>query len=57
MLGGVEQSLGRDAAPVQANAAEILFLDQQNFFAEMSGTLSHDITAGARADDDEVKFS
>jgi hypothetical protein len=51
MLGRIEQRLGRNATAVQADPAKMFFLDQQNFFSEMSGALGHHVSAGTRADD------
>ena len=56
-LGRAQQRLGRDAAPVEADAAEILALDDRGFEAQLRRTDRRDITAGARADDDEIEFS
>src|ERR1700743_2006984 len=56
-LGGSQQRLGRNAAPVQADAAEVGFLDNRGLEAELSGTNSCNIAAGARADDNDVEGS
>src|SRR5690606_14530081 len=56
-LAGLEQGLGRDAAPVQADAAQVLALDDGDLLAQLAGADGGDIAAGAGADDDEVEFS
>src|SRR5262249_36514117 len=53
-LGRAQERLGRDAAPVQADAAELLALDARDLHAELRAANRRDITAGAAADDDEV---
>ncbi len=54
-LGGVEQRLGRDAADVEAGAAERLaLLDDGDFHAELRRADRADIAAGPGADDDEI---
>ena len=55
-LGGAQQRLGRDAAPVEADAAEMLALDHGDLHSELRGADRRDIAAGAAADDDQVKF-
>src|SRR3981189_724852 len=50
-----QQRLGRDAAPVQTNAAEIGFLDNCCLEAELRRTDCGDIAAGTGADDDDVE--
>ncbi len=54
-LGGAQQRLGRDAAPIQADAAEMLALDDRGFQAELRGADGGDITAGASADDCQIE--
>src|SRR4029077_9289039 len=54
-LGRAQQRLGRDAAPVQADAAEIGFLDHRGLEAELGCTDRRDISAGTGADDDDVE--
>ena len=49
-LGGVQQALGGDAAHVQAGAAQVLFLDNGDLGAQLRGTDSRHIAAGAAAD-------
>ena len=56
-VGVLEQRLGRDAAPVQAGAAERgRALDHGGLQAELRGTNGGDVTAGARANHDDVVF-
>ena len=50
-----QQRLGRDAAPVQADAAEIGFLDDRGLETELRRTNGGDVAAGAGADDDDVE--
>jgi hypothetical protein len=49
-----QQRLGRDAAPVEANPAEVFTLDNGDFQAKLRGTDRRDISAGSGAEDDEV---
>ena len=52
-----EERFARDAADVQTGAAELLvFLDDGCAETELSGANRGDITAGAGADDNDVKF-
>ena len=53
-LGRAQQRLGRDAAPVEADAAEILALDDRGLEPELRRADRRDIAAGARAENDEV---
>src|SRR5690606_31601618 len=53
-LGGVEQGLGRDAADVQAGAAELVLLDQGDAEPELGGMQGAGIAAAARSQDDDV---
>src|SRR3954471_17863180 len=50
-----QQRLGRNAAPVQADAAEIGFFDDRGLEAELRGADRGDVAAGAGADDDNVE--
>ena len=55
---GIEQGLARDAADVQAGAAERLgfpLLDAGDFLAELGGPDGGDVPAGAAADDDQIE--
>ena len=54
-LGRAQQRLGRDAAPVQADAAEIGFFDDRGLETELRGADRGDVAAGAGADDDDVE--
>ena len=53
-LGRAQQRLGRDAAPVEADAAEQLALDDRGLEPELRGADRGDIAAGPGAEDDEV---
>ena len=53
-LGGVEQRLGGDAAPVQAGAAHLAALYHGGVQAQRRGTQGGGIAAGACADDDQL---
>ena len=53
-LGRAQQRLGRDAAPVEADAAEILALDDRGLEPQLRRADRGDIAAGPRAEDDEV---
>ena len=53
-LAGVQQRLGRDAAAVQAGAAELLLLDQHDAHAELCRTQRAGVATAAAAQDDEV---
>ena len=49
-VGGVQEGLGGNAAPVQADAAQaLLALDQDDFLAEVRRVKGRGITARARA--------
>ena len=54
-LGRAQQRLGGDAAPVEADAAQIVALDDGRLEAELGGADGRDVAAGARADDDDVE--
>ena len=53
LLGHVDQCLGRDAADVQASAAQRLALDQHRGYAQLPGADGRDIAARAAADDQQ----
>ncbi len=56
-VGMLEQRLGRNAAPQQAGAAErLLLLDHGGLQTELRGANGGDVSAGSRADDDDVVF-
>jgi hypothetical protein len=54
-LGRAQHRLRRDAAPVEADAAHVLALDDRDRKAELRGADGGDIAAGARADHDHVE--
>ena len=49
-----QQRLGRDAAPVEADAAQMLALDDGGLQPQLRGADRRHIAAGAGADDDDV---
>ena len=51
-----QQRLGRDAAPVQADTAEIVALDDGRLETELRRADGGDIAAGAGADDQNVEI-
>src|SRR5262249_44246732 len=53
-LGRAQQRLGRDAAPVEADPAEVLALDARGLEAELSAADRRDIAARARPDHDDI---
>src|SRR3990170_6739649 len=57
-LRGVEQGFGRDAAGVQADAAQagVLF-DESDLLASVGGIEGGGVTAGARTEDDDFSFA
>src|SRR5690606_21984496 len=54
-LAGLQQRLGRDAPPVQADAAEGVALDDGGLHAELRGADRRDVAARAGADHDDVE--
>jgi len=54
-LGGAQQRLGRNAAPVETDAAEVLALDQSDLAAELGGADRRDVAARPAADDDDIE--
>src|SRR3546814_488614 len=54
-LGRAQQRLGRDAAPVQADAAELVALDDGGLEAQLGRADRRGIAAGAGAEDDDVE--
>jgi hypothetical protein len=54
-LGRAQQGLGGNAAPVEADAAEIRALDDRGLEAELRRADGGDVTAGAGADDQDVE--
>ena len=55
-LAGLQQGLGRDAAPVQADAAQGLALHNGGLEAQLGGADGRDVAAGTGADDDDVEI-
>ena len=53
-LGGVQQRLGRDAAAVQAGAADLVLLHHRDRQPGRRGVEGRRVSAGAAAEDDEV---
>jgi len=51
-----QQGLGRDAAPIKADAAEVIALHDRGLEAELGCADRGDIAARARADDDDVEI-
>ena len=55
-FGGVKHCLGRDAAHVEAGSAQLVaLLDEGDLQAQLSAARGAVVTAGAAADDDDVK--
>src|ERR1700694_4809907 len=54
---GAQQCLGRDAAPIQADAAELVALDERALDAELRRPDRRAITAGSTANHDEIEGS
>src|SRR5216684_6462665 len=50
-----QQRLGRDAAPVQANPAQIGFFNDRGLETKLRRANGGDIAAGAGTDDDDVE--
>ncbi len=55
LLARLQQRLGGDAAPVQADAAEVLALDDGDLLAQLAGPDRGHIAARSRTDDDEIE--
>src|SRR5215471_755666 len=53
-LGGIEKSLRRNAAPVEANPARQVALDHRNAHFELTCADSGDISTRARADNHKI---
>ena len=53
-LGGVQQGLGRDAAPVQAGPADLVLLDQHDRRTQLGGADGGGVTAGPPAENHQV---
>ena len=56
-LGGAQQRLGGNAAPVQADAAQMLALDDRGLEPELRCADRRDVAARSAADDDDVVWS
>src|SRR5437763_16272251 len=56
-LGRAQQRLGRDAAPVETDAAKIGLFDHRGLEAELRRADRGDVAAGTGADDDDVEGS
>ena len=54
-LGGVQQRLGRDAADVQAGAAELALLDEPDAQAELGRAQGAGVAARTRPEDEDVE--
>jgi hypothetical protein len=55
-LAGLQQGLGGDAAPVQADAAKVLALDDRRLQTQLAGADRGHIAARTGADDDDIEF-
>ena len=55
-FGAAQQRLGRDAAPVEADAAEILALHHAGLHAQLGGPDRGDIATGTAAEDDDIEI-
>ena len=55
-LADVQQRLGRDAAPVQADAADLVAIEADDLLAELAEPDRGVIAAGPRADDDGIEL-
>jgi hypothetical protein len=53
-LGRVQQCLGGDAAAVEAGAAELVLLDDDDALAELSGPEGARVPTASAAEDDDV---
>ena len=53
--GRLEERLGRDAAAVEARAADLVLVDEGDLEAELGGPEGGRVAAGAGAEDDEVE--
>src|ERR1700759_3638103 len=52
---GPQQCLGRNAAPVQADAAKVLALHYRGFHPKLSGPDGGDVAAGTAAENNQVE--
>src|SRR5690606_27081816 len=53
-LGRAQQGLGRDTAPIQADAAQVLALYDRGFEAELGRADRRNVAAGTGTDDEDV---
>ena len=53
-LGGLEQGLGRDAAPVEAGATGAVGFDAGDFFTELGGANGGDVAGRAAPNDNQI---
>ena len=56
-LGGVQERFRRNAADVEAHAAELLFLDAEDFLPKLGRADRRYISAGASADHEDLRLS
>ena len=56
-LCGAKQRLGRDASPVEADAAEMLALDDRRLEPELRGADGGDIASGPGADHGKIELA
>ena len=56
-LGGVQQGLGRDAAHVEAGAAQVALLDQPDLQAELGRSQGAGVTARTSPEDEDVELT
>ena len=56
-LGGVQDRLGRDAAAMQAGAADLVLLDQGDPQTELGGAQRARVAAAAGPEDDHVRLT
>src|SRR5438128_5895685 len=54
-LGGLEERLRRDAAAMEARAADLVLVDEGHAEAELSRPERRGVATGPRAEDDEVE--
>jgi len=54
-LRAAQQRLGRDAAPIEADAAELLALDERRLHAELRSPDRSNVAARPAAEDDQVE--
>ena len=54
--GRLEQRLGRDAAAMEARAADLVLVDEGDLQPELGGPEGRRVAAGARAEHDEIEI-